>query len=349
MSIPIVFGWGKGTKELGAGFFHACTNCRNVRRFVVAEASRNASLYFITVAKWSYKYFYVCPVCLRGFEIPTRELAQRILAGALRDPRNMPDELAAEIAQANGLAIAVPEDQYRERGALRREDQAAMVEEARSCKLGETLNEFLSLEPRYQESLAGSALDWTLTSLARSPRRREAESAFWAAVEFLYVGTNDASRKFSDKDRGVMSLEAAKRFQQWVPAVVEIIGDCVRANAVREQGAVRRAFEEILYLRTQLIQHARAADLRELVGACVALCSSLCGNVLSDAEVSDLDNRMAAVQSVMGQIATWVQELLAAGGAGLERWQDSKGGEPCLANCGDERADLHAPRNTGDK
>jgi len=109
MSIPIVFGWGKGTKELGAGFFHACGTCRNVRRFVVAEVSRNASLYFITVAKWSYHYLYVCPICLRGFEIPTRELAQRILAAALRDPTTMPESLVAQIAEANGQTYRPPE------------------------------------------------------------------------------------------------------------------------------------------------------------------------------------------------------------------------------------------------
>lgn len=109
MSIPIIFGWGKGTKELGAGFVHACANCGNVRRFVVAEASRKASLYFITVAKWSYKYFYVCPICLSGFEIPTRELAQRILAAALRDPTTMPESLVAQIAEANRLTYTPPE------------------------------------------------------------------------------------------------------------------------------------------------------------------------------------------------------------------------------------------------
>jgi hypothetical protein len=53
MSIPIFFGWGKGAKQLGEGFIHLCNNCHNVRRFVVVEVSRKASLYFVTVAKWN--------------------------------------------------------------------------------------------------------------------------------------------------------------------------------------------------------------------------------------------------------------------------------------------------------
>lgn len=75
MSIPILFGWGKGVKQLGGGFIQVCQNCGNTHQFVVAEVSRKASLYFVTVAKWNHRYFYVCPLCSNGFEIPTRKLA----------------------------------------------------------------------------------------------------------------------------------------------------------------------------------------------------------------------------------------------------------------------------------
>jgi hypothetical protein len=75
---------GKETTELGEGFFHVCDNCHSTHRFVVAEVSRKVSLYFITVAKWNRQYFYVCPTCSFGFEIPTREWAQRILVTASR-------------------------------------------------------------------------------------------------------------------------------------------------------------------------------------------------------------------------------------------------------------------------
>jgi transcription elongation factor Elf1 len=98
----IIFGWGNGAKRLGDGFLQTCENCHNTQQFVVAEMSRRASLYFITVAKWSKRYYYVCPVCAYGFEIPTRELAQRILAAAFRDPTTVPDRLAKKLAEAVG-------------------------------------------------------------------------------------------------------------------------------------------------------------------------------------------------------------------------------------------------------
>ena len=79
----IIFGWGKGAKQLGTGFVETCENCGNTSPFVVAESSNYVSLYFIPVAKWHRQYCYVCPICSCGFNIPDRESAQRILAEAL--------------------------------------------------------------------------------------------------------------------------------------------------------------------------------------------------------------------------------------------------------------------------
>ena len=124
MTVPIFFGWGKGGKQLGEGFVHTCDNCHSTKRFVVAEVSSKASLYFITVAKWSYQYLYVCPVCSYGFEVPTRELAQRILAAAFRDPTAVPDSLSKRLGGPLGQflngarAYRVRGDAYLQKGDL---------------------------------------------------------------------------------------------------------------------------------------------------------------------------------------------------------------------------------------
>ena len=81
----IICGWGKGVKSLGEGFFHACDNCNNTRRFIVAEKTQQATVFFVPVAKFLHEYYYVCPVCTRGIKLLSLEVAQRILAKALID------------------------------------------------------------------------------------------------------------------------------------------------------------------------------------------------------------------------------------------------------------------------
>jgi len=82
----IFYGWGSDAKKLGEGFFQICGRCNNLSRFVVLETCKKVTLYFVPIAKWQRKYFYVCPICSNGFQIPDKELAQRILSGAFRNP-----------------------------------------------------------------------------------------------------------------------------------------------------------------------------------------------------------------------------------------------------------------------
>lgn len=96
----IICGWGQGVKSLGDGFFQTCAHCNNTTRFVVAEKTQQASVFFVPVVKWWHEYFYVCPICTRGWKIPSRDLAQRILAGAIRDPMTPDDKLIAHLDQA---------------------------------------------------------------------------------------------------------------------------------------------------------------------------------------------------------------------------------------------------------
>lgn len=93
----IVFGWGAGTKQLGTGFVTTCENCNNTNPFIVVESSRKITVYWIPVAKWSKQYFYVCPICSRGFAVPTKELALRILTAAFQNPLEPDPELVSKL------------------------------------------------------------------------------------------------------------------------------------------------------------------------------------------------------------------------------------------------------------
>jgi hypothetical protein len=96
----IVFGWGQGAKVLGEGFLHTCANCGNTGRFHVVEQAAHVSLYFVPVAKFARKYFYICPICSCGATVPDRAICQRILANALRDPRGPDQDLVRLLEQA---------------------------------------------------------------------------------------------------------------------------------------------------------------------------------------------------------------------------------------------------------
>jgi len=319
MSIPIVFGWGKGAKQLGEGFVHACGNCRNVRRFAVVETSRKVSLYFVPVAKWSREYFYVCPVCSSGFKIPNRELAQRILAGALGDPRSMPDDLAREIAQANGIPLAPMQGRGEKAVAGPSADDVPQLEADGASRLTEVLNEFLCLEWKPQQTLAGTAVDWALVSFAHSARRAVVESAFWAAVDFVYSQTSHAARLFSERERAVIMTEASKKFQEWTPLVGEIMRGCLAAVSDWEAGESRRAFEFLFLLESQLLQHGEACDIRELIRACAAFGCGVSAHSRGGAAIADCSNALGTVMAAAAKIASSVDGLIAAG---MLVWKD---------------------------
>ena len=96
----IVFGWGSGTKRLGDGFFATCTNCHNTLQFVIVEASKKITVYWLPVVKWDRQYFCICPICSHGLQLPSKELAQRIVAGAFCDPYQPSPALYADLRKA---------------------------------------------------------------------------------------------------------------------------------------------------------------------------------------------------------------------------------------------------------
>lgn len=80
----LIFGWGGDVKDLGAGPVVNCPNCKNTTRWRVIRQQKKATLYFVPVAKWSARYFVLCPTCSHGVQLETREKAQEVLASALR-------------------------------------------------------------------------------------------------------------------------------------------------------------------------------------------------------------------------------------------------------------------------
>jgi len=109
-----------------------------------------------------------------------------------------------------------------------------------------------------------------------------------------------------------MCIEAAKKVKTYSAAFREIMSECFRLNASREQSSPRDTFEQVVSLRSQLIEYARPTDLCELVGACVAFCVSLTASEGSPALISDA-NPLARLLSVITKIWMSVKELIAAG------------------------------------
>lgn len=79
----LILGWGGEVKDLGPGPILSCPNCNNTTRWRVIQQRKKATLYFIPIARWSAKYFMLCPTCSHGVQFDTREEAQDTLAGAL--------------------------------------------------------------------------------------------------------------------------------------------------------------------------------------------------------------------------------------------------------------------------
>jgi len=76
----LVYGWGKGAREIGTTGPVCCPNCQTTSRWSVIETSRHATLYFIKVARWSKQYFAACPRCDSGVELRDREHAQDLMS-----------------------------------------------------------------------------------------------------------------------------------------------------------------------------------------------------------------------------------------------------------------------------
>ena len=72
----IFVGWGKDLKKIAYAGIEKCANCKNHGHFWICEQSSKATLYFVKVAKWNKKQFFMCEKCKRGWEIPEEKQAE---------------------------------------------------------------------------------------------------------------------------------------------------------------------------------------------------------------------------------------------------------------------------------
>ena len=83
-----VAGWGEHGRILGKSLPKLCSHCNNENPHNVVEQNKKITLFFVPVAKWEYKYYLLCPICSRGYELKSKENALKIIAdsfGGVRD------------------------------------------------------------------------------------------------------------------------------------------------------------------------------------------------------------------------------------------------------------------------
>ena len=62
-------GYRKGGKKTAYGGIHECQNCKNITNFHLMESSFKPTVMFIPVAKFNVKYYLICSLCERGYEL----------------------------------------------------------------------------------------------------------------------------------------------------------------------------------------------------------------------------------------------------------------------------------------
>lgn len=85
----IIAGWGKDAKKIGTKGIELCPRCNNYNIFNLYEVKKKISLYFVPIAKWDAKFFFVCPTCEEAIELS--EADKNV---ALRESVTLPSEHA---------------------------------------------------------------------------------------------------------------------------------------------------------------------------------------------------------------------------------------------------------------
>lgn len=68
----ILYGWGKQTrKNYGPVSKHACSHCKNEEYWTVHKITFWFTLFFIPIIPYKTIYFYMCPICESGIELPS--------------------------------------------------------------------------------------------------------------------------------------------------------------------------------------------------------------------------------------------------------------------------------------
>lgn len=274
----IVLGWGSGAKELGAGFVTTCTNCNNTSPFIVVESSKKFTLYWVPVAKWSKKYFYICPVCSNGFEVPTIELAQRIIASAFRNPTEPDSKLIRDLQAAMDLeGLGQDTKGAEERAAAARraeEERERRASEERGAAAHMTLQEcFRILEVEPGSSWENIKKAYRLQISIWHPDRFETNTPLYAKVSERTKAINAAYSLLEEVERGKRAAEEreavarraeeerARRAEEERLAAARRAEDERARKAAEERAAVARREQEE---RAQKAAEERAAGARQV-------------------------------------------------------------------------------------
>ncbi len=70
----IIVGAGDKVKIQGESGLYKCPHCNNECQFNVTEVAKNFHIFWITVARFSKKYYLTCGICNYGYELQKEEL-----------------------------------------------------------------------------------------------------------------------------------------------------------------------------------------------------------------------------------------------------------------------------------
>ena len=194
------------------------------------------------------------------------------------DPSTMKTEAGREMA---------------ERANRRRE-----VSRTRLHRSVQVLNEFILFADDVQLDLAEEALVWTFASLTLHDRREVCEASFYALIDEMYAGTEEAENTLSVAERHHLCLAARGAQEQLFPLINEILRDAGNTLAAIEKRAtadsrstaamlakgVASVADQLHQLRATHLEHAPPYLLPDLIGHCVLLCQAI------DAQQLGLDN-----------------------------------------------------------
>lgn len=70
-------------KKITDIYSEKCPICHNTVVFKLVESAKKFTMYWIPIAKWSKKYYAVCPICEHGQEV-SKEKAEELMGKFIR-------------------------------------------------------------------------------------------------------------------------------------------------------------------------------------------------------------------------------------------------------------------------
>jgi hypothetical protein len=200
-------------------------------------------------------------------------------------------------------------------------DEFLRVYETRQCRLTEVLREFILYKAASQQELASFAVDWTIASLAHSPRCSVIESLFYVSVDLMYFSTDHAAKHFNESAGRRLYGETIRKYEELIPAFREIMFACVQSLAnCSMEGSRQTPLRSIpgplgilTTLRFNCVEHAKPYELRNLILVCVPICHCAKNDRLGGSAFKDIDKWILALSNVAASIFRSLEELVRAG------------------------------------